>query len=404
MTSLPPPSSTSTPTELVAAREDERAPLCYADLRRFLVLLLGLGLATILVRALGDLLMLFVVAFFVAMVLNPLVSWMERRGIKRGLAVLLTLIGLLGIVVGVGFLVVPPVVEQATTLVKQVGQNSEKVQQQAVGLLDRFPALRQLLPPEIRDSKNFDTISKELTPFIQDRLRGFVQSAGPGVGKNVVATTLGLIGGVFTGILGLLLVAFILGNPRPLATGFLAAVPAKHRDAAGRSIARIESQMLAWIRATLINGILTGVSTAALLYFIGLPSVAVFGVLSFFGEFVPNIGPIATSLPALFVAAGLGSTKFFLTLAAILFVQQVESNLLVPFIMGRELDLHPVTIVFFALGMGALFGVAGAILAVPLAAVVKVLVDEFVFQPNKVPMDEIAAKTENLISRREWNA
>ncbi len=401
MTSSSPSTSS---TELVAAREDERAPLCYADLRRFLVLLLGLALATVLVRALGDLLMLFVVAFFVAMVLNPLVSWMERRGIKRGLAVLLTLIGLLGILVGVGFLVVPPVVEQATTLVKELGKNSENVQQQAVGLLDRFPALRQLLPPEIRDSKNFDTISKELTPFIQDRLRGFVQSAGPGVGKNVVATTLGLVGGVFTGVLGLLLVAFILGNPRPLATGFLAAVPAKHRDAAGRSIARIEGQMLAWIRATLINGIITGVSTAALLYFIGLPSVAVFGVLSFFGEFVPNIGPIATSLPALFVAAGLGSTKFFLTLAAILFVQQVESNVLVPFIMGRELDLHPVTIVFFALGMGALFGVAGAILAVPLAAVVKVLVDEFVFQPNKVPMDEIAAKTENLISRREWNA
>ncbi len=304
-------SPSTSPTELVAAKDDDRAPLAYADLRRFFVLLLGFGLAALLIRALGDILMLFVVAFFVAMVLNPLVSWLERRGLKRGLAVLLTLLALLGIIVGVGFLVVPPVVEQTTTLVKQFGQNSEKVQQQAVGLLDRFPQLRQFLPPEIRDSNSFSAISKQLTPLIQDRLRGFVQSAGPGVGKNVLATTLGLVGGVFTGVIGLLLVAFILGNPRPLATGFLAAVPARHRDAAGRSIARIESQMLAWIRATLINGVITGVSTSALLYFIGLPSVAVFGVLSFFGEFVPNIGPLVTSLPALFVAAGMGTQTFF---------------------------------------------------------------------------------------------
>ncbi len=389
--------------EKIAAYE-ERAPLSYADLRRFFALLIGFGLAALLIHALGDILMLFVVAFFVAMVLNPFVSWLERRGVRRGIAVLLTMLGLIGTIIGVGFLVVPPVVEQTTTLVKQLGQNSESVQKQTIAVLDRYPQLRQLLPAEIRDSHNFDTISKQVTPLIQERLRVFVQSAGPKVGQNVVATTLGLVGGLFTAVVGLLLVAFILGNPKPLATGFLAVVPARHRDAAGRSLARIEGQMLAWIRATLINGILTGVSTSVLLYFIGLPSVIVFGVLSFFGEFVPNLGPIAASLPALFVAAGMGTEKLLLTLAAILFVQQVESNVLVPFIMGRELDLHPVTIVFFALAMGALFGIAGAILAVPLAAVVKVLVDEFVIKPNHVPIKDIEKLAETLISRREWNA
>lgn len=396
----PPPTSRG---EVAKIRDEERAPLSYADLRRTFAMVLGLGIVALLIRALGDILMLFVVAFFIAMVLNPFVSWLERRGVRRGLAVVITMLGLIGIVVGVGFLVVPSVIDQTGALVKQLGQNSQNIQKQAVGLLDRFPQLRQFLPPEIRDSRNFNTISEQLTPLIQDRLRVFVQSAGPNVGSRVLSTTLGFVGGLFTGVIGLLLVAFILGNPKPLVTGFLAAVPARHRDAAGRSVARIENQMLAWIRATLINGIITGVSTSVLLYFIGLPSVAVFGVLSFFGEFVPNLGPIAASLPALFVAAGMGTTKLALTLAAILFVQQVESNVLVPFIMGRELDLHPVTIVFFALGMGALFGIAGAILAVPLAAVVKVLVDEFVFKPNQVPMEEIDERSDLLISQRKWD-
>lgn len=394
-----PPVSRSEVRQSVA---DERAPLSYADLRRFSVLLLGLGIAALLVRALGELLMLFVVVFFVAMVLNPLVSWLEKRGLKRGLAVLLTMLALLGTIVGVGFLVVPPVIEQATTLVKQSGQNTEKVQIQALAVLDRFPQLRQLLPEEIRDSHSFSAISKELTPVLQKSLRGFLQNSGPNVGKNALATVLGVLGNLFTGIIGLLLVAFVWGNPKPLVTGFLATVPARHRDAAGRSLARIQRQMLAWMRATLINGLITGVSTAVLLHFVGLPSVIVFGVLSFFGEFVPNLGPVAASLPAIFVAAGMGTQKLLLTLAAILFVQQVESNVLVPFIMGRELDLHPVTIVFFALGMGALFGIPGAILAVPLAAVVKVLMDEFVFQPNQVPMESIEKSADILVKESQW--
>jgi predicted PurR-regulated permease PerM len=287
-----------------SAVDDERAPLSYADLRRFFALLIGFGLSALLIRAVGDVLMLFVMSFFVAIVLNPLVSWMEKRGIRRGMAVGVTMLGLIGTIIGVGFLVVPPVVEQSTTLVKQLGQNSEAVQTQAMNLLDRFPQLRQLLPAEIRDTDNFSTIAKQLTPVVQERLRAFVQSAGPGVGRNVVNTTLGLVGGLFNAIMALLLIAFILGNPRPLASGFLSIVPARHRNAVGRSLARISNQMLAWVRATLINGVITGVSISALLYFIGLPSVIVFGVLSFFGEFVPNVGPIAASLPALFVADG----------------------------------------------------------------------------------------------------
>ena len=400
---------TSSPDSLPLSRSnphspaDDRAPLSYADLRRFAVLLLGLGIAALLIRALGSILMLFVFVFFTAMVLNPLVSWLEKRGLKRGLAVLLTMLALIGTLVGVGFLVVPPVVEQSSTLVQNIGQNSQKVQASALTMLDRFPTLRGLLPPELRDASGSSAISEQLTPWVQDQLRGLAQSAGPRVGRDVLRATFGLLEKAFIGIVALMMIAFTLANPRPIVTHALALVPARHRDAAGRSLARIEGQMLAWIRATIITGIITGVSTTILLHFIGLPSVLVFGVLSFFGEFVPTIGPIIASVPALFVAAGQGGDKFLLTLAAILFVQQVETHLLVPFIMGRELDLHPVTIVFYALSMAALFGLTGAILAVPAAALTKVLVDEFIFKPNQVPMDALEKSAEVLVKERKWN-
>jgi predicted PurR-regulated permease PerM len=98
----------------------------------------------------------------------------------------------------------------------------------------------------------------------------------------------------------------------------------------------------------------------------------------------------------------MGGQKFIFTGLAILIVQQVESNFLVPFIMGRELELHPVAIVFFALGMGSLFGFAGAILAVPAAVLAKILVDEFYIKPNAVPLESLERRSEVLLQERQW--
>ena len=101
----------------------------------------------------------------------------------------------------------------------------------------------------------------------------------------------------------------------------------------------------------------------------------------------------------------MGGQTFLLAGAAILFVQQVESNLLVPFIMGRQLGVAPVfDHLFRARFRQFIFGFAGAILAVPAAAVVKVLFDEFYLQPNRVPEPEISGRSEILVREREWRA
>lgn len=378
-------------------------PLSYEDLRRFLFLLLGLALAALVIHAIADILILFTIVTFGAMVLNPLVSWLEKRGLRRGLSVLIVMLGLIGTMVGVGFLIVPTFVEQVSTLAKNAPGYSEGIEKQAKMLLDRFPQLERALPPEYKGA-NLDKLGETLGARIGPEILNWLKSRGPNFGNQLLGFTISLVGALFTFVVALLLLAFMLGNPQPLLTGFLSVVPARHREATGRSIARIENQMLAWMRATLINGLLTGVSTAVLLHFIGLPSAGVFGVLSFFGEFVPNLGPIGASLPALFVAAGLGTQKLLLTGVAIVFVQQVESNLLVPFIMGREMELHPVTIVFFALSMGALFGIAGTVLAVPLAAIAKVLVDEFIFKANTVPLTELQHRADALVKTRRWDS
>ena len=125
-----------------------------------------------------------------------------------------------------------------------------------------------------------------------------------------------------------------------------------------------------------------------------------FGVFAFLGEFLPNIGPFLVSIPILFVALSLGPTKFWLALGVILLVYQVELNVLVPFVLGKEMRLHPVNILFFTLAMATLFGILGAILAVPAAALVQILIDEFYLKPRHLDHPAINRKATALVHGR----
>jgi predicted PurR-regulated permease PerM len=183
---------------------------------------------------------------------------------------------------------------------------------------------------------------------------------------------------------GFLLFIFVLSNPRPLVAGYLALVPDSQRDRAHRALARMMRQMSAWARGVAINGAITGVSTGALLWLVGVQPAMLFGTLTFLGAFVPTVGPVIMALPALFVALSMGVTKFLLALACVLFVQQVESTLLVPFVLGREMRLNPVIILFSTLAMGSIFGILGAMLSVPMAAFVRILIDEFYLYPRQL--------------------
>jgi putative permease len=357
---------------------DDLRPLSYGDLRRFLGLVATLAIAALLIGALGPTLLLFAVVFLLAMVLNPLVTGLEKRGLKRGLAVMLVMLSLIAIVVLLLFLVVPPLLEEINRLVQKVPLYNERIQAQVKQLSTRYPSINNAVPePEV----------------IIETLRAQATRVTPWL----LASTLGVVGAIFGLVVALLLLIFILSNPQPIVAGLLSMVPNRHREATRRSLTRMMQQMMAWSRATLINGLITGISTGILLQLVGVRPALVFGVLAFFGEFVPNIGPLVTSVPALFVALGTSPQTAGMALIAILFVQQVESNVLVPFIMGRSMELHPVTIVFFALAMGSLFGVVGAVLAVPTAALVRILLDEFYLRPRHAELAGVHDEANHII-------
>jgi putative permease len=355
-------------------------PLSYADLVRWFVIVALVILGVAVAMAIKETLLLFAIAFLIAMVLNPGVALLERRGLKRGLAVGLLIIVLLAILALIVFLVAPPFFEQLQQLIEQIPGEWSRLYEEILGWIKTYPTLQQALPSHAGDMLN--TVTAQVG----------------GIANFLLRSTLNLVNGVLVALLCFLVVIFTLIEPEPITTAYLELVPPRYRAPAFRSLARMMHQVHAWARGILINGIATGASTGILLALVGVQPAFLFGVLAFLGEFVPIIGPVIVAIPALFVAASMGFGKFLLALLSVLFVQQVETNLLVPFIMGKQMKLHAVTIIFFTFAMSSLFGFLGLILVVPTAALIKILISEFYLRPRSIRPESVIRQARELVS------
>jgi putative permease len=354
--------------------------LTYHDLRRWLILAIVFVLGAIAIYTLKRQLLLFAVVFVVAMVCNPVIAALERRRLRRPLALLL--LGLtVAIIVGLIFgLLLPTFLDQIQQLVQRIPEYGARIYNQVKGWLQINPALQDYI----------NTQSNEL-------LSAAGAQAG-GVAQFVLRSTLGAFGGLIDLLLFVLLLIFTLSDPVPVVAATLELVPIEAREPTRRTLTRMMHQMGAWARGTLIMGLVTGISTGVLLALVGVQPAFAFGVISFFGELIPIVGAVIASIPALFVAASLGLDKLGLALACILFIQQVESNVLIPFVMGKQMNLHPVTIMFFLMSMTTLFGLIGVILVVPAAALTKILISEFYLRPRGRDPEYCETAAKQLVS------
>ncbi len=358
--------------------EIDRRPLTYTDLKRWLgiwVLLISLAL---LAWALKPIMLLFAVVFLVAMVLNPIVAFLERRRIHRGLAVALLALGFVAVFALALSFLIPPLFTQVDELIRQTPEAWNRVQAQVHAFGQRYPSIQQAVPEA---DKVLDTVGARVGDLL----------------GLLYKSSFRIVGGLFGSVFAVLLLAFVLINPQPLVVRFLTLVPDLHREASRRTLLRLTQQMAAWARGVVIDGSISAVTTGLLLWFIGVQPALVFGFIAFLGEFVPMIGPILTSIPALFVALSMGVDKFGLALLAVLFVQQVETNVLVPFILGKSMELNPVSILFFTLAMSSLFGLTGAVLAVPAAALFKIVIDEFYLRHHLLNEDKIQSQATQIV-------
>jgi len=309
--------------------------------------------------------LLFALVFLLAMVLNPIVVWLQKRHVPRAIGVVLVMLALIAVATTIVLFAIPPLSRQLQELVRSAPSVWQGIRVRIESLTQNYPEVREALPRT-------------------DEIAGKAGAAAGTLGNFLLRSTIGLVGGVASFVFAILLLVFVLISPRPLVAAYLALAPQRYREQAHRTLARLMRQMIAWARGVAINGIITGLSIGVLLWLIGVQPALIFGVFAFLGEFLPTVGAFLVSIPILLVALSMGATKFWLALGVIVLVYQVELNVLVPGVLGKEMRLHPVNILFFTLATAELFGLLGVFLAVPAAALVQIVIDEFYLQPRKL--------------------
>jgi predicted PurR-regulated permease PerM len=324
--------------------------------------LVGLALTVFISWALWevrDALVLVYISALVAIGLSPLVNAIERKRlmrqrVPRWAAILVIYLCIIGVIVGVAILVIPPIVKQARELGMELPRLLHQGQQWLVnhGLLTREISAQEAVQQTAASSGAQDTIG-----LVVNALWGFV-------------------GGIF-GIVTILVLAFyLLVDSSGLISVFVRLFPRDNRAQVQDACRRVTNKVSAWLGGQLVLAAIIGGTAALGLFLIGVPFFYVLALISGIGEMIPIVGPILSAVPAIAVAL---SVKPALALAVVAFFfaqQQLENHILVPRIMQRQVGISAVFVIIALLLGGSLLGVIGAILAVPTAAILQVVFEE----------------------------
>ena len=313
---------------------------------------------------------LFFVAFSLAVVFEPLANWLQRRGLRREFGLLLVYTVLAAALVLLLASVIPVLVDQTRALLEQFpalyAGLLETLRNQPVGLLR---GIARVLPAEVD----------------LPELAGLLQ---PDNGTTDASPLLSVVTAlrILFAVIAVFLMAYFwtLEGGRVVRYAVLR-VPPERRGTVRTMIAEIQGKINGYFRGQLILCGTIGLLSGLAYFAIGLPNALLLGVLMAIFEAVPVVGPFLGAIPALLMAASIAPDKVLWVAGAIVVIQVAESNLLVPRIMDKAVGVNAVVSLLAITAFGALFGFAGALLAVPLAAILQILTVRLLFEPTVEP-------------------
>jgi predicted PurR-regulated permease PerM len=313
-----------------------------------LALILGLGtleLFSVLVRPLA----LLTIAVTIGAAIAPIVQWLQQR-IPRLLAIVLVYLVLVLILVLISVIIFPPIIDQA---------------QQAS---DRIPSivdqLRQWLSQQ--------------TPVSGTEVINTLSSQIGNISSTLVSLPLRVFSGAFEiGVLIFISIYGLIAAPA-LQSFILSLFPAEQGQRVLDVLQKMARAMGGFVRGSVLNGLVVGIASYVGLLIIGVDYALVLGLLAGMLELIPNLGPIIASIPMIAIALADSTTKALIVVVFVIVMQQTENHLLVPNIMRTQADISPLLTVLALFIGGAIGGLLGALVAIPLAAALRVFVLEVI--------------------------
>jgi predicted PurR-regulated permease PerM len=315
------------------------------------------AIATLLLGA-APVLVLVAISILLAAGLEPAIGWVRGRiFLGRTATILLVYAGFMVLVIILLVLIVPAAVNQLTEFSKRLpelladlrsfaeGTRPTVVADALTGLIDAFAATLQ---------------DPNAEPDPEDLVNAGLFAADAAISAITVLT----------------LVYFWLTGHQRLQRFTLAFVPSEHRAGVRSGWNEVETRLGLWVRGQLTLMASIFVMTTIAYFVLGLPNALLLGLIAGIAEIVPIIGPLLGAIPALLVAAVTGQIELVILVAIIyVVIQVVEGNVLVPLVMKNTIGVPPFVVVVSLIVGGAIAGLVGALLAVPLAAAIVVILE-----------------------------
>ena len=310
--------------------------------------------------------LLLVVALVFAGTFNPIVEWMERRGLKRIYALALLFVAMLLVTSLLIFLTVPPLIEQLAQIVRDAPGHRD----QLIALLQQ----RDFTVPLARAVQNAG-VEQSFA-----RLERYLVDASPRA-----VTALGWA------VTTLFLAFYLLADGKRTQGVLYAVVPRDYHMRLARILQKLEVIVGGYMRGQLITSAAIGVFTYLLLGILGIPNALPLAVFAALVDVIPFTGAFLAAAPAVLAALSRGLTEGVVVLVAMFVYQEFENRVLVPRVYEHTLRLSPTTIILALLAGGILLGVVGALLALPIAAGLQMMLAELRVE---MPGDDSADRSE----------
>ena len=328
---------------------------------QYIALALGVLILVSFLRQISGVILTFLAAGVLAYALNPIVRRLEGWRVPRVIAV----VGVLLVLILASVAAVLTVVVPAITQIRTIVENPQAIAQQANALTGQA----QSLP----------FVGQYVTELDQDQVLQLIRSNAPSAGQvlNVATGVIGGVFGVFGAIFNLLLLilvsTYLLLERERITRALLRTIPETIRDQSLELFRAVEQTLISYLRGQLLLCFIMGVIGWAIMFFTVGNYALLIGAWVAVTEVIPVLGAFLGAVPAILIALLVkdgGFTTALIVAGLFLVAQQLEGNVLVPKIQGGSTGVHPLWVLFGTLAGTALYGIAGAIFAVPIVAII----------------------------------
>jgi predicted PurR-regulated permease PerM len=303
-----------------------------------------------------EILAIVFVAIILSSAIDPLVDWLQKKKIPRTLSILtIYVLGLL-LIGGMLYLILPPIIAQLFDLAENFPRYFDKA-------ISGLSAVKQFA----EQHGILDNLKESLTSMAAN----MQQAIG-----GLFTTVTGVVGNIFSLILVLVITFYMASEENAVKKIIWSLAPEEHQPYIIQLTNKMQKKIGLWLRGQLILSLIIFVLAFAGLTILGVKYALVISLVAGIAEFIPYLGIFLAAIPAIFFALAQSPMLAIFVLVLYYIIHLVESNIIIPKLMQRVVGLNPIVIILALLIGFKLGGIAGAILAIPLATMISVFLKD----------------------------